>query len=54
MFIILCSVFIEYSYNIPKFREAIKANTKKFGNIFFLQLHLRPKLFLQGLFLILQ
>ena len=54
MFIILCSVFIEYSYTIPKFREAMKANAKKSGNIFFLQLHLCPKLFLQGLLLILQ
>ena len=54
MFIILCSAFIEYSYTIPKFRGAIKANDKKSGNIFSLQLHLRPKLFLQGLLLILQ
>lgn len=54
MFIILCSVFIDYSYTIPKFREAIIANGKKSGNIFCLQLHLRSKLFLQGLLLILQ
>ena len=54
MFIILCSAFIEYSYTIPKFRGSIKANDKKSGNIIFLQLHLRPKLFLQGLLLILQ
>ena len=47
-------IFIEYSYTIPKFRKVLKANDKKFGNIFFLQLHLRPKLFLQGLLLILQ
>ena len=54
MFIILCSAFIEYSYTIPNFRESIKANDKKSGNIFFLQFHLRSKLFLQGLLLILQ
>ena len=53
MFIILCSAFIEYSYTIPKFRGAIKANDKKSGNIFFLQLQC-SKLFLQGLLLILQ
>lgn len=46
MFIILCSAFIDYSYTIPKFREAIIANGKKPGNIFYLQLHLRSKLFL--------